>query len=164
MSDADAVLVDIRYPTRSITISAGTIAHAMPVPMRLALLSAPVPAGEVSMSDMMVDISQESRKTASAEMVVNDCSTPNQKMCLGRWGAEDSGRGCRYVFRKFSGESVRRSRHPTKPSCRLRSCPFIEMRFRIVDIAVQEFRGTRQPQSQPVSEGLRVPKATFSPS
>ena len=62
MSDTDTVLVDIRYPTRSITISDGAIAHAMPIPMRLELLSAPVPAGEVSVSDIMVGISQESRK------------------------------------------------------------------------------------------------------
>jgi hypothetical protein len=133
MSDTDAVLVNTRYPTRSITISDGIIAHAMPVPMRLALLSSPVPAGEVSVSDMMVGVCQESGKTALAEMVVNDCSTPNQNMCLRRWGAKDSGRGCRYVFCTCSGESVRRSRPPAKPSCCLRSSPFIEMRFRIVN-------------------------------
>ena len=60
MSETDTVLVDIRYPTRSITISDGIIAHTMPIPMRLELLSVPVPAGEVGVSDIMVGISQES--------------------------------------------------------------------------------------------------------
>jgi len=57
MSEMDTVLVDIRYPTRSITISDGIIAHTMPIPMRLELLSAPVPAGEVSVFGIMVGIS-----------------------------------------------------------------------------------------------------------
>jgi hypothetical protein len=98
MSEADTVLVDIRYPTRSITISDGIIAHTMPIPMRLELLSVPVPAGEVGVSAIMVGISQESWVTASAKMVVNNCSTPNQKMCLGRWGGRDCGRDCTIMY------------------------------------------------------------------
>lgn len=68
-----AVLWDIRYTTRTITISVEIIPNTILVVMRIALLSSPVPAGEVSMADMMVDTSQERGKAALAEMVFNEC-------------------------------------------------------------------------------------------
>jgi hypothetical protein len=68
-----AVLWDIRYATRTIAISVEIIPNTILVAMRIVLLSSPVPAGEVSMADMMVNTFQERGKAALAEMVVNEC-------------------------------------------------------------------------------------------
>jgi hypothetical protein len=67
------VLWDIRNATRTITTSVEIIPNAILVVMRIALLSSPVPAGEVSMADMIVDTFQERGKAALGEMVVNKC-------------------------------------------------------------------------------------------
>lgn len=68
-----AVLWDIRYATRTVTTSVEIIPNTILVAIRIALLSSPVPAGEVSMADMRVDASQERCRAAPAEMVVSEC-------------------------------------------------------------------------------------------
>jgi hypothetical protein len=98
MSDMDTVLVDIRYPTRSITISDGTIAHAMPTPMRLELLFAPVPAAEVSVSDMMVGISQESRKLLRQRWLSTTVQPQTKKCTLGGREGRECGRDCAIMY------------------------------------------------------------------
>jgi hypothetical protein len=65
-----ADLWDIRYTTRTTTKSVEIIPNTVLLALRIVLLSSPVPAGEVSVADMMVNTSQERGKAALVKMIV----------------------------------------------------------------------------------------------